>query len=216
VEVAPSHLRWAGSRVILATSWLRGEVDAVLRFFPAEWLASLPRRSARPYFGPSPIPQTNPASAVLIQTKRLPLVWEDLRCDLPTWRRFLPPTVDPRDARVDDDWVLKPALGRVGEGVGIRGVTDPRLLGKIRRASRLFPSRWVAQRRFAALPWLTEAGLFHPCLGVFVVDGRAAGVYGRMAARPLVDGLATDIAVLVEQDRHEAAGPMPLRRADVA
>jgi hypothetical protein len=38
----------------------------------------------------------------------------------------------------------------------------------------------------------------HVCLGVFVVDGRAAGTYGRMARVPLIDARAYDVAVLVD------------------
>ena len=41
---------------------------------------------------------------------------------------------------------------------------------------------------------------------MFVVDGVAAGVYGRVASRPLIDERARDVAVLVEGPAwHEAA-----------
>jgi hypothetical protein len=38
---------------------------------------------------------------------------------------------------------------------------------------------------------------WHPCIGVFVVDGRACGAYGRLAERALIDSAARDVAVLV-------------------
>jgi hypothetical protein len=55
----------------------------------------------------------------------------------------------------------------------------------------------VAQRRFEALALEHEGEALHPCLGVFVIDGRAAGVYGRVARRPLIDSRARDVPVLV-------------------
>jgi len=37
----------------------------------------------------------------------------------------------------------------------------------------------------------------HPCIGVYTVDGKAAGIYGRLSVRPVVDCTAFDTAVLV-------------------
>jgi len=34
------------------------------------------------------------------------------------------------------------------------------------------------------------------CLGVYTIDARVAGAYGRIAERPLVDARAKDAAVL--------------------
>jgi glutathionylspermidine synthase len=198
--VGPAHLRWDDDRVRFDCDWCRGSADAALRFFPAEWLESLPRRHAwRRSFAGGRTPQSNPTHALVLQSKRLPLVWDRLVAPMTTWRESLPVTVDPRAAEPGGErWVLKPALGRVGEGVGIRGVTPERAWGKIVRRARLRPGEWVAQRRFEALPWRSALGVFYPCIGVFVVDGVAAGAYGRVAARPLIDEHALDVAVLVE------------------
>ena len=54
-----------------------------------------------------------------------------------------------------------------------------------------------ANAGIAAVAVPTAAGPRHICLGVFTIDGRAAGAYGRMAAKPLVDGYAEEIAVLL-------------------
>jgi hypothetical protein len=35
-----------------------------------------------------------------------------------------------------------------------------------------------------------------PCLGVYTVDGRASGIFGRMAPSPLIDLSAIEVAVL--------------------
>ena len=71
-------------------------------------------------------------------------------------------------------WVLKPALGRVGDGVGIRGVTPDKEWGRIARAARWFPRWWIAQRRFEASPLDTGTELTYPCIGVYTIDGCAA------------------------------------------
>ncbi len=180
------------------------EFDAVFRFFPAEWLPNLGWWSRwRDFFRPSRVPLTNPPSALVSQVKRFPLACARLGLSLPEWGRHLPDTRDPREVERDADpgaWVLKPNFGRVGEGVGLAGATAPRELEKIRRAARCRPGDWAAQRRFDAIPWSTAEGERYPCLGVYVVDGRAAGIYGRVAARPLIDSEAQDVAVLVAAD----------------
>ena len=35
-----------------------------------------------------------------------------------------------------------------------------------------------------------------PCLGVYTLDAKVVGAYGRLAARPLIDSRAADAAVL--------------------
>jgi hypothetical protein len=42
-------------------------------------------------------------------------------------------------------------------------------------------------------------GWVHAVVGVYVIDGHAAGVYGRIARRALIDHMAQDVAVLVPQ-----------------
>jgi hypothetical protein len=76
---------------------------------------------------------SNPATAILTQTKRFPLIWDDLTTPLTTWRALLPETRDPRHAPWcdSDDWVIKPALGRVGEGVGLREIVDSKEMRRI-------------------------------------------------------------------------------------
>jgi hypothetical protein len=39
-----------------------------------------------------------------------------------------------------------------------------------------------------------------PCLGVYTVNGRAAGIFGRMAPGPLIDFAAIEVAVLRDVD----------------
>jgi len=207
---SPAHLRWRDGRAWLVADWWEGPLDAVVRFFPGEWLPGLPRGCGwRGLFAGGLTPVANPATALLTQTKRFPLVWDALRTELPTWRALLPETRDPRDApwRRDESWVLKPALGRVGDGIGLAGVVPPRELRKIHRAATWHPRDWVAQRRFTSQPLLHDGVPRHPCLGVYTIDGRVVGAYGRIASKPLIDGHAQDAAVLVgTADARPSAG----------
>lgn len=184
----------------MITQWHQGPAAFLIRKFPAEWLINLPGRGWQGYFGPVRTPSCNPTTALLPQSKRLPLVWDDLPVPTPTWRRLLPPTCDPRSVPNSEatDWVFKPALGRVGEQVALHNVSPAKEWQAIQRAARRYPTDWVAQRRFTLVPWQRAEGTFYPCLGVYTVNGRAAGVYGRLSATPLVNALAQDVAVLVD------------------
>src|SRR5262249_7980856 len=145
-------------------------------------------------------PCTNPTTALITQSKRFPLLWDALHTPLPTWRRLLPVTRDPRAIPSDerDAWVLKPALGRVGEDIGMAGVTPPGEMQKIVRARIRNQCHWAAQQRFSAVPILAGETSWYPVLGVYTIDGRASGIYGRMSRRPLIDAKAQDVAVLIK------------------
>ena len=196
---SPDHLRWDAGRARLEAGWWRGPLDLIVRFFPAEWLDGLPRATAwRCLFAGSRTPLSNPATAILTQSKRFPLTWDALRTPLPAWRALLPETRDPRDApwQSSDEWLVKPALGRVGEGVGLRGSVDAKEMRRIARSARWWPSRWIAQRRFDTVAVDVGGTAMFPCLGVYTLDDRVIGAYGRLAPRPLIDARAADAAVL--------------------
>ena len=198
--VSPAHLRWRGGRASLETAWTSGSVDAVARFYPSEWMDELPRACGwRAFFEGTRTPVSNPATALLTQSKRFPLTWDRLTSGMGSWRLFLPETRDPRDVRWQnsDEWVLKPALGRVGEDVGIAGVTPAAEWTRIARDVTRHPSHWIAQRRFAATPLQVGATVCYPSIGVYTVNTRVVGAYGRIADRPLIDARARDAAVLI-------------------
>jgi glutathionylspermidine synthase len=175
-------------------------LGGILRFFPAEWLANLNRKSKwQRYFSDSLTPQSNPATALLIQSKRLPLFWHRLSTQMPYWYRYLPETRDVREIDIGSgDWVLKPAFGRVGHDVGIRGVSEEKDWNKIVRYARKYPDYWIAQRRFEPAAFETENGPMYPCIGVYTIDGKAAGAYGRVGEYAIVDQFAKDAAILVQ------------------
>jgi hypothetical protein len=196
---SPGHVGWDDGRAQLDAAWWRGSLDVIVRFFPAEWLGSLPRSAGWPrFFAGSRTPLSNPATAIVTQSKRFPLLWDRLRTPLPTWRALLPETRDPRDApwRSSPDWLVKPAFGRVGEGVGIAEAIDGTEMRRITRSARWWPSAWVAQRRFQTVPVEIGGTRLFPCLGIYTLDDRVIGAYGRLSRQPLIDWRAADAAVL--------------------
>jgi glutathionylspermidine synthase len=200
VLAAPDHLCWVDGKAVCVAEGEAGPVDAVVRFFPAEWMTQLPANSGwRGYFDARTV-QCNPPQALLSQSKRLPLVWEKLGVAVPAWRAALPETRDPREApwRTDEGWLLKPAFGRVGEDIAWRSDAKPKDWRRIARSATIWPRHWVAQRRFVSRALASGAGPRHLCVGVFVVDGKASGFYGRLAAGEIVDKHAQDVSVLVE------------------
>jgi glutathionylspermidine synthase len=198
--LSPEHIRWENGRAEIGAGFASGRPDAIVRFFPADWLPKHPDEKCwKPYFDSSDTPLSNPGLAIVLQTKRFPLIWNGLSTDLSTWRKLLPETRDARELNgfFDDSWVLKPALGRVGEGIGIRGVTPADNFQKIVQEAIHRPEQWVAQKRFAILPVNTESGEKYPCIGVFTIAGKAAGFYGRIADGPIITQHAQDVAVLM-------------------
>src|SRR3989442_5965818 len=124
-----------------------------------------------------------PGRVLNLESKRFTLIWVKLQTELSTWRKLLPEPACPSQIKnLDQDaWVLKLVYGRVGEDVGIRGVTEASQHRAILRAARKRENLWIAQQRFEVVPIPTENGDVFPCIGVFTVNGRMAGLYGRAA-----------------------------------
>ncbi|HXY25088.1 MAG TPA: glutathionylspermidine synthase family protein [Candidatus Acidoferrum sp.] len=206
--LSPTHLRWEDQRAEIRCAFASGCPDAIVRFFPAEWLPNLRDAECwKMFFQETSTILSNPGCAILLQTKRFPLVWSELCSNHSTWQMLLPETrhVAELNGNLDDSWVLKPALGRVGEGIGIQGITTEKELQTIARRAHHEPSDWVAQKRFEILPVLTETGPKYPCIGVFTINGKAAGFYGRIANTPIINQNAQDVAVLISSQEGSVA-----------
>ena len=192
---SPRQLEWRDG-----TASLAGEpAGAVVRFYQGEWLARLPARHWAPLFRGGRTPIANPGVATLCESKRFPLVWDALRAPLPTWRAFLPETRAPRQApwRRSDAWLVKSAYSNTGDTVSMRDQLPARVWRRVVWEVRSSPNNWVAQRRFESVPVSTPRGAMHACIGVYTIDGRAAGAYARLAPKPLIDFAAVDCALLV-------------------
>jgi glutathionylspermidine synthase len=199
--ISPSQVHWQNGSPEIQTDWQQGETGYLVRFFPAEWLPNLPWDSQwENYFKHCCIPATNPTTALLTQSKRFPLVWEKLSTPLTTWRALLPETRDIRMVKDPENgqWVFKPVFGRAGEKITIREATPNKEWKKLVHQARRNPADWIVQRRFQTVPVMVNGSTWYPSIGVYTVDGRAAGIYGRIAAQQLINDSAKDVAVFIE------------------
>jgi glutathionylspermidine synthase len=198
----PSQLNWKyGS----ATAMFKGEhipLNAVVRFYQAEWLARLPASCGWKwlFFG-GKTKVSNPAAALLSESKRFALTWDSLSSKMTTWKALLPECRDPREGswRNEDDWVLKAAFSNTGDEVYIRETIDCSAWVKLSHCVASHPEHWVAQRRFAPVAISSDVGPLYPCIGVYTINGRAAGIYARASLKQIVDYAAMDVAVLITE-----------------
>jgi glutathionylspermidine synthase len=205
VFAAPDLIGWdKGDECRGFTVHDKKPVGGIIRSFPAEWLYMFPKKCRAGYFN-STIAQCNHPAAVLTQSKRLPLIWARLEREhglkFPTWRKLLPETVSANAVPGGFDpekWIYKFAMGRVGDGILMKGVTSAKDEKGILKAVKSRHQNWAVQRKFVSRP-LGEDGL-HLCVGVFVVDGKAAGFFGRASNYNLIDSCAADIPVLVQEE----------------
>ena len=144
----------------------------------------------------------NPFGAVLPQNKRsMAFMWEHIH-------RFSSESVAVIEAHVPitsrcesmhgeqlraqkDDWVLKSDYGAEGDEVTVGRVTDAAEWAASLSYAR--KGHWIAQRYFAAR---TDAAGNATNYGVYLVAGRAAGIYARVQAGP-TDAHALSVPVLV-------------------
>jgi hypothetical protein len=84
--------------------------------------------------------------------------------------------------------------------VSIRELMQTNQWLKTRLSILLSPAKWVAQRRFESVPVFTPDGPRHVCVGVYTINGCAAGAYGRISEKPLIDFAAVDVAMLIEDE----------------
>jgi glutathionylspermidine synthase len=199
----PEQIAWRDRMAHLDTAWHRGPLDAIVKFYQAEWLSRLPVESGWTYFfrgGRTPV--ANPGLSVITESKRFPLVWEKLSTRLPAWRALLPETRDPRHVPWprDENWLLKTAMCNNGDSVNVRELMPRAQWLRTRLAAQLSPGNWVAQRRFESVPLSTPIGPRHICVGVYTVNGQAAGAYARLSRKPVIDFEAVDVALLLEDD----------------
>lgn len=199
--LSPAQICWSEGRAYALSDQGPELLAALVRFFPAEWLPNLRNKQMwHPFFGSSTTLLSNPATALITQSKRLPLLWDYLQTPVVTWRSLLPQTrcASQFRCKLPEGWLLKPVFGRVGEDIAMPGLTSEKMNRKIRRHAAIFPQSWIAQQRFEAVAVDTAGGRFFPCIGAFTIDGVFSGFYGRMGRRPLIDHNAHDVAILID------------------
>jgi glutathionylspermidine synthase len=130
----------------------------------------------------------NPFGAVVTQNKlSMALMWERQELFSPqaqAWiRAYVPETRRMTHCQPNDlmrkDWVLKSAYGCEGDSVVIGAFVKPK--DWFLSLSALIPRHWVAQRFFNVAPF-GDAVLL-PNYGVYVLGGKAAGIFTRLSRR---------------------------------
>ena len=193
----PQQLNWRSGFAQLAACGT--PVSAVVRFYQGEWICRLGRRAWERLFIGGRTPVSNHGLAVLTESKRLPLIWDAFATEMKTCRALFPSSRNPRELtwQASDEWVVKAAFCCTGESVAMRDRSSREQWGKVCREVSRRPERWVLQRRFYTVPVDSALGPVFPCVGVYVLDGKAAGVYARVATSQVVDHRAMDAALLI-------------------
>ena len=199
----PRQLTWKSGRASVVFQGNPITIDALVRFYQGEWLAQLPGGCGwESFFAQGSTPTANPGTALLTESKRLGLVFDRLSNRMERWRSLLPECSDPvepgwQDA---DEWVLKAAFSNTGDAVYMRQGVDRETWQRLCRAVKRHPQRWIVQRRFEPLPIDSNTGAIYPCIGVYTINGRAAGAYARASTRRIIDYTARDIALLIREE----------------
>ncbi len=148
----------------------------------------------------------NPFAAVAVQNKRsFALMWEQIH-RFPSAVQQTIEALVPVTRRLEvmhaeqllaqrEEWVLKSDYGAEGEEVVVGREVDLATWRQV--IARAEPRRWVAQRYFTAE---TDAHGASLNLGVFLVAGKAAGLYGRVQVGA-TDSRALSAAIVVRKPR---------------
>lgn len=196
----PKQFQWKDGYATTIIGSTDVALDAIVRFYQGEWLARLNRRTGwQRFFAGGRTPVSNPGSAILTESKRLPLLFDLMRSKTTTWQRVLPACRDPRevDWANNDCWVIKSAFSNTGDSVHFRDFVPAREWEAITRRVRKFPEHWVVQRRFEPIRINSKVGLVYPCVGLYTINGKAAGTYARVSEKSIIDFSAMDAAFLI-------------------
>ena len=196
------HVNFKDNQAYSILDGNEGELDAIFRFTPLEWLTEIKPKRWQGYFDTTTVSCNHPI-AIYAQTKRFPLVWDALEqngISMSTWRALLPDTIEVKAVKGKEGYIYKPACGRVGEKISIKEACRDDEYKKILADVRMHPKKYLAQKRFHSKPLMGENGeTFHVCLGSYTVDGSHAGYYARISSTPRIDSNAADIPVLIER-----------------
>lgn len=200
---AADHLIFKDGKAISLLDGHEGEVDCIFRFTPLEWLKDIKPKKWGGYFD-TITPSCNHPIAIFAQTKRFPLIWNELeKYDLKfsTWKKLLPETLEVKKVNDMDGYIYKPACGRVGEKISIKEACSDEEYQKILKDVKKHPKLYLAQKKFISKALKDENNNeYHVCLGSYTVDGKHAGYYARISKKNRIDSNAADIPVLIEGD----------------
>lgn len=201
IYAAADHIRFKDNKAISILDGNEGEIDAIIRFTPLEWIKDMKPKYWEGYFDTETVSCNHPV-AIFAQTKRFPLVWDILEengISMSTWRKLLPETIEVKDAKGKNGYIYKPVYGRVGEKIAIKEACTEKEYKKIMIEVKLHPKRYIAQKKFISMPLVDSDGKeYHVCVGSYTINGKHAGLYARISDTPRIDSNAADIPVLIE------------------
>ena len=198
---AADHIRFRDNKAYSILDGNECELDGIFRYTPVEWLLDIKPRKWQGYFNTHAVACNHPVS-LFAQTKRFPFVWDELEkhgISMANWRRLLPETAEvDKDIMHNDEFIFKPAYGRVGERISIKEACKGDEYNKILKDVKRHPKRYIAQKRFDSM---TVPGVngeeYHVCIGSYAVEGKHASFYARISDLPRIDSNAADIPVLI-------------------
>ena len=199
----PRQLTWREGHAFLAEQNCAVAIDAIFRFYQAEWLCHFPRSTGWEFlFGASGTLVTNPGPAILSESKRFALIWEELSTPMPMWKGLLPSCVDPREISKKDreKWVLKGTFSNTGDEVKLGAEITDKGWSRLLQEAQRHHEHWVAQRRFETVPIDFEQGALFPCIGVYTINGKACGAYLRLSSGQVTDHRARESALLASEE----------------
>jgi hypothetical protein len=186
------------------------KVDAVYRFFPGEWMARSDRREdfvrarrARRFR------MVNGFSALIAQSKKTMALWHErpglfsaeerdlIERHVPRSSYFRREELD-RYRREREALVVKRQFGRIGEEVLMGSLCTDEEWADWLGWPASEPEEWIVQERFENRPVEVGGEELAGCFGPYVVAGRFAGFYTRLAG----DGFITYdalVAAVTEQ-----------------
>jgi glutathionylspermidine synthase len=195
----PERLSWRDGTAMID----QHPLDVLVRFYQSEWLAALSERSGWiRLFRPAQTVVTNPGYSALTESKRLPLLWNQLGTPTCMLQKMFPQCCDPREVEHgEDEWVFKPAFSNTGDNVIIPALTDRAMRSKVLRKIVRDSQRWIAQKRFVPLAVTAASGAqLFPCIGVYTINGKATGAYARLSRGFITDYRALEAALLIHDD----------------
>ena len=199
---SPADLRWEKGRASVVGTQEDG-LAVVIRFYQAEWLAGLPERSGwqELFRRPAATGVLHPPECLVSESKRLGLIFDAPGVAADTLRGLFPACRHPQDAGASEreNWVLKPAYGNTGDQVLLGSDLTAKAWRRLRWRAR-WNAAWVAQHRFETLALPSVWGPLRPCVGIYVVGGRAAGAYVRLSRGQVTDATACEAPLFILPD----------------
>jgi len=98
---------------------------------------------------------------------------------------------------MQERWVLKAAYANTGDQVYLGSELRSSDWERLLRVSQKFPEKWVAQQRFETISLPSSLGPLRPCLGIFVIGGRAAGAYVRLSHTQITGAFALEAPLFI-------------------